>query len=102
VKVGKWVRDNFASVLTIIVATAAFVTGAALAQRSIEDLEENDAAQDLILAEIPKIAGAVDAIAATVSTLAADQKTFMEKVDTYIKEDIREDAKNHHTHRGNP
>ena len=71
-----------------------------VAKANDETAAAKNAEQDAILDEIPTIAANVAAMAATVGTLATDQKAFMKKVDTYIRKDIERDAREHHTHAG--
>ena len=61
--------------------------------------ETNDK-QDVIISEIPALTSVAASIARSVDRLATDKRTFIEKVDTYIQEDIARDSRDHHTHRG--
>jgi hypothetical protein len=98
IKVPSWIQQWGTIGIALIGAAFVVYSGLGIAQTKIEALEANDKKQDAILAKIPEIAADAAAMAATVKILAADQKTFMATVDSYIKADIANDSKSHHKH----
>jgi hypothetical protein len=98
ISVPNWVQSLVTVGIAIIGAAFIVYSGLSVAQTKIEALEAREAKQDTILEKIPEIAADAAAMAATVEILARDQRAFMKTVDAYIKADIAQDSRSHHTH----